>query len=229
MNEWRTSEGRMSEGKSSGSGRLMTFAAWTVLVLGLWLWGRQITGVPAPLTGQAGGVVGPVLPAARAPLAGALPQRVDVPSIGIQAPVISRGLDADGAIEAPPYESPGTVGWWSKGVQPGAAGAALMVGHVDTKSKPAVFYGLSSAQPGDKVRVVRADGSVAEFTIEDVRVYERAAFDPHKAYGQRVKGRAELRLVTCGGSYDKTAKEYTANVVVSAYLTGAGVRPGTAA
>ncbi|OEJ35666.1 class F sortase [Streptomyces subrutilus] len=218
----------MSEGKSSGGGRLLTFAAWSVLVLGLWLWGRQITGVPAPLAGQAGGAGGQVLPAAHAPLAAALPQRVDVPSIGVQAPVIPRGLDADGAIEPPPYGSPGTVGWWSGGVQPGAAGAALMVGHVDTKSKPAVFYGLSSAQPGEKVRVVRADGSVAEFTIEDVRVYERAAFDAHKVYGQRVRGRAELRLVTCGGTYDKAAKEYTANVVVSAYLTGAGVRPGTA-
>ncbi|MEU9144327.1 class F sortase [Streptomyces sp. NPDC048349] len=229
MNEWRTSEGRTTEGKSSGGGRLLTFAAWSVLVLGLWLWGRQITGVPATLAGQAGGAMGPALPAARAPLAASLPQRVDVPSIGIQAPVISRGLDADGAIEPPPYDRPGTVGWWGNGVQPGAAGAALMVGHVDTKSKPAVFYGLSSAQPGEKVRVVRADGSVAEFTIEDVRVYERAAFDPHKAYGQRIRGRAELRLVTCGGTYDKAAKEYTANVVVSAYLTGAGVRPGTAA
>ncbi|MEU9231411.1 class F sortase [Streptomyces subrutilus] len=228
MNEWRTSEGRMSEGKSTGSGRLLTFAAWSVLVLGLWLWGRQITGVPAPPVGQAGGAGGQVLPAAHAPLAAALPQRVDVPSIGVQAPVIPRGLDADGAIEPPPYDSPGTVGWWSNGVQPGAAGAALMVGHVDTKSKPAVFYGLSSAQPGEKVRVVRADGSVAEFTIEDVRVYERAAFDAHKVYGQRIRGRAELRLVTCGGTYDKAAKEYTANVVVSAYLTGAGVRPGTA-
>ncbi|MFD9726201.1 class F sortase [Streptomyces sp. NPDC059072] len=218
-----------AEAKGSPGGRLLTFAAWSVLVLGLWLWGRQITGVPAPLAGQPGGTVGPGLPAARAPLAGALPQRVDVPSIGIQAPVIPRDLDKDGAIEPPPYDSPGTVGWWGKGVQPGAAGTALMVGHVDTRAKPAVFYGLSSAQPGGKVRVVRADGSVAEFTIEDVRVYERAGFDPHKAYGQRVAGRAELRLVTCGGSYDKEAKEYTANVVVSAYLTGAGVRPGTAA
>uniref|UniRef100_A0AAU2JQG8 Class F sortase n=1 Tax=Streptomyces sp. NBC_00049 TaxID=2903617 RepID=A0AAU2JQG8_9ACTN len=219
----------MSEGKAPGGGRLLTFAAWSVLVLGLWLWGRQITGVPAPPAGQAGGAMGPGLPAAHAPLGAALPQRVDVPSIGVQAPVISRGLDKDGAIEPPPYDSPGTVGWWGAGVQPGTAGTALMVGHVDTRSKPAVFYGLSSAQPGDKVRVVRADGSVAEFTIEDVRVYERADFDPHKAYGPRVKGRAELRLVTCGGSYDKAAKEYTANVVVSAYLTGAGVRPGTAA
>ncbi|MGW5848310.1 class F sortase [Streptomyces sp. NPDC055254] len=219
----------MSEAGASAGGRMLTFAAWAVLVLGLWLWGRQITWAPLAVTGQAGGPVGPGLPAAHAPLPGASPQRVDVPSIGVQAPVISRGLDKDGAIDPPPYDSPGTVGWWGAGTQPGAAGTALMVGHVDTRSKPAVFFGLSSAQPGDKVRVVRADGSVAEFTIEDVRVYERAGFDPHEAYGQRVRGRAELRLVTCGGSYDKRAKEYSANVVVSAYLTGAGLRPGTAA
>ncbi|MFC9817701.1 class F sortase [Streptomyces virginiae] len=224
MSEWRT-----DEAKASAGGRLLTFAAWSVLVLGLWLWGRELTVAPAPLSGQAGGALGAGLPPAHAPVAGSLPQRVDVPSIGIQAPVVSRGLDKDGAIEPPSYDSPGTVGWWGQGVQPGAAGTALMVGHVDTRSKPAVFYGLSSAQAGDKVRVVRADGSVAEFTIEDVRVYERAAFDAHKAYGPRVAGRAELRLVTCGGTYDKAAKEYTANVVVSAYLTGVGARPGTSA
>ncbi|MEU6294713.1 class F sortase [Streptomyces erythrochromogenes] len=206
---------------------MLTFAAWSVLVLGLWLWGRELTVAPAPPSGQAGGALSAGLPAAHAPVTGSLPQRVDVPSIGIQAPVVSRGLDKDGAIDPPPYDSPGTVGWWGQGVQPGAAGTALMVGHVDTRSKPAVFYGLSSAKPGDKVRVVRADGSVAEFTIEDVRVYERAAFDAHKAYGPRVRGRAELRLVTCGGRYDKAAEEYTANVVVSAYLTGLGVRSGT--
>ncbi|MEW2138552.1 class F sortase [Streptomyces sp. NPDC005409] len=229
MSEGRTGAGRTGAGRSAAGGRLLTFTAWSVLVLGLWLWGRQLTGVPVPVAGQAGGSVGRGLPAAHAPLAGALPQRVDVPSIGIQAPVVPRGLDKDGGIDPPPYDSPGTVGWWDKGAQPGTAGAALMVGHVDTRSKPAVFYGLSSAQPGDKIRVVRADGSVAEFTIEDVQVYERSAFDAHKAYGQRIKGRAELRLVTCGGSYDKVAKQYTANVVVSAYLTGVGVRPGAEA
>lgn len=59
----------MSEGKAPGGGRLLTFAAWSVLVLGLWLWGRQITGVPAPPAGQAGGAMGPGLPAAHAPSA----------------------------------------------------------------------------------------------------------------------------------------------------------------
>ncbi|MET9464981.1 class F sortase [Streptomyces sp. NPDC006544] len=217
------------EPKGSGGSRLLTFAAWSVLVLGLWLWGREITGVPGALPGQAGGPAAPGMPAVHVPLGPAPPARVDVPSIGIQAPVITRDLDAQGAIEPPPYENPGTVGWWRGGAQPGTAGTALMVGHVDTQSKPAVFYGLSSAKPGDKIRVVRADGSVAEFTVEDVRVHERAGFDPAKAYGPRVKGRAELRLVTCGGSYDKAARQYSANVVVSAYLTGAGIRPGTEA
>ncbi|GHE40768.1 class F sortase [Streptomyces vinaceus] len=219
------------EPRSSGGGRLLTFAAWSVLVLGLWLWGREITGVPpSASSGPAGGSALPVpgLPAAHAPLAASVPARIDVPSMGIQAPVVSRGLDAQGAIQPPPYESPGTVGWWGGGAKPGEAGTALLVGHVDTASKPAVFYGLSTAKPGDTVRVVRMDGSVAEFTIEEVRVYERARFDAHRAYGQRIKGRAELRLVTCGGTYDKAAKEYTANVVVSAYLTG-GARPGVPA
>ncbi|MER5807965.1 class F sortase [Streptomyces sp. NPDC002033] len=216
----------MSEAKASAGGRLLTFAAWSVLVLLLWVWGKEITGVPpAAPAGGAGGPVGPGLPAARAPLSAAMPARIDVPAMGVQAPVIARGLDGDGAIEPPPYELPGTVGWWGAGPAPGAPGTALMVGHVDTKSKPAVFFGLSTLGPGEKIRVSRADGTVAEFTVEDVRVYERAGFDPHKAYGPRVKGRAELRLVTCGGSYDKAAHQYSANVVVSAYLTGAGTKP----
>ncbi|MFJ3924867.1 class F sortase [Streptomyces sp. NPDC090022] len=209
------------EPRASGGGRLLTTAAWTVLVLGLWLWGREITEAPSPDPGGGGSAYVVGLPAAHTPqTAAGLPRRLDVPSLRIQAPVIARGLDAQGAIDPPPYDRPGTVGWWSDGTRPGAAGTALLVGHVDTESKPAVFYGLSTARPGDKVRVVRDDGTVAEFTVDDVQVYERQAFDPHKAYGPRVKGRAELRLVTCGGTYDKVAKQYTANVVVSAYLTG---------
>lgn len=90
-----------------------------------------------------------------------------------------------------------------------------------TETEPAVFHGLSAARPGARVRVVRADGTVAEFTVDDVRVLTRERFDARKAYGPRRDGRAELRLITRGGAYDRAAHAYTAHVVVSAYLTGA--------
>ena len=102
------------------------------------------------------------LPPPTEPLSPALPQRVDIPGLGVQAPVVARGLDGGGAIDPPPYDQAGVVGWYAAGVKPGAAGAALMVGHVDTETRPAVFYKLSALKPGETVRVIRDDGRVAE-------------------------------------------------------------------
>ncbi|MET7869174.1 class F sortase [Streptomyces cyaneofuscatus] len=211
--------------RPAGTGRLLTGVAWAVLLLGLWLWGRDASGgMSAPTTGDVAAVgrpLGAPLPPAHEPVEGAAPRSVEVPSVGIDAPVVRRGLDQDGAIDPPPYDLPQTAGWYGKGTEPGAEGAALLVGHVDTETKPAVFYGLSAVRPGEKVKVTREDGSVAEFTVDDVQVVTRERFDAEKAYGPRVDGRAELRLITCGGKYDQKSRSYTANVVVSAYLTGA--------
>ncbi|KAB2591767.1 class F sortase [Streptomyces arboris] len=211
--------------RPAGTGRLLTGVAWAVLLLGLWLWGRDASGgMSAPTTGDVAAVgrpLGAPLPPAHEPVEGAAPRSVEVPSVGIDAPVVRRGLDKDGAIDPPPYDLPQTAGWYGKGTEPGAEGAALLVGHVDTETKPAVFYGLSAVRPGEKVKVTREDGSVAEFTVDDVQVVTRERFDAEKAYGPRVDGRAELRLITCGGEYDQKSRSYTANVVVSAYLTGA--------
>lgn len=75
------------------------------------------------------------------------------------------------------------------------------------------------------MRVTRADGSVAEFTVDDVRVFSRENFDPAEAYGPHRSERAELRLITCGGSFDKASGTYSANVIVSAYLSGVNSAP----
>ncbi|MER6437447.1 MULTISPECIES: class F sortase [unclassified Streptomyces] len=215
--------------RSPGVGRLLTGVAWALLLLGLWLWGREVTdvrlGMSAPTTGDIAAVGRPPevrMPPPLKPLGDARPQRVDIPSMGIRAPVVARGLDTQGAIDPPPYEQPGVVGWYAAGVQPGSAGTALFVGHVDTETRPAVFYKLSAMRPGQTVRVMRDDGTVAEFTVDDVAVLPRDHFDARQAYGPRQSGRAELRLVTCGGTFDRTRRTYTANVVVSAYLTGKG-------
>ncbi|MFJ6082930.1 class F sortase [Streptomyces sp. NPDC092369] len=216
--------------RSSGSGRLLMGVAWALLLLGLWLWGRQVTdirqGISAPTTGDMAAVGRPPeveLPPPARPLGDALPQRVDIPDLGVQAPVVARGLDRQGAIDPPPFEQAGVVGWYAAGAAPGAKGAALLVGHVDTETRPAVFYKLSALKPGETIRVIRADGKVAEFTVDDVTVLNRTGFDAQQAYGQRESGRAELRLITCGGTFDRTSRSYTANVIVSAYLTGTGL------
>ncbi|WP_395570879.1 class F sortase [Streptomyces sp. BK79] len=212
-----------------GPGRLVTGTAWVVLLLGLWLWGREATdvreGISRPATGDMAAAGRPPdvpLPPALEPLGAAAPQRLDIPGLGIRAPVVARGLDAKGAIEPPPFDRPGSVGWYAAGVAPGAAGTALMVGHVDTETRPAVFYEVSTLEPGETIRVLRDDGERAEFTVDDVQVLTRDGFDAQQAYGPRTTGRAELRLITCGGTFDRATGTYTANVVVSAYLTGTG-------
>ncbi|MHB9861488.1 class F sortase [Streptomyces sp. YIM S03343] len=159
-------------------------------------------------------------PPAAPPLKSAVPQRIDIPALGVQAPVVARGLDAQGAVQPPPFDQAGVVGWYAAGTGPGAVGPAVLVGHVDTETRPAVFYRLSTMRPGQRVRVVRDDGKVAEFTVDDVRVLARDRFDARQAYGARQPGRAELRLITCGGVFDRASRSYSANVVVSAYLTG---------
>ncbi|GHC44085.1 class F sortase [Streptomyces flavofungini] len=211
-----------------GSSRLVMGVAWALLLVGLWLWGNELTdvrgGLSDPTTGDVAAVGRPAgvdLPPAHKPLPAARPQRVDVPGLGVRAPVVARGLDAEGAIDPPPFAQPGVVGWYGGGVRPGARGTSLFVGHVDTESKPAVFYHLSALRPGEKVRVTRDDGSIAEFTVDDVQVLGRDDFSARTAYGPREEGRAELRLITCGGTFDRASRTYSANVVVSAYLTGA--------
>ncbi|WP_149184737.1 class F sortase [Streptomyces sp. TRM49041] len=210
----------------TGTGRLFMGVTWALLLVLMWLWGKEVTAgqgsLSAPTTGDVAAVGRPrgvPLPPPHRPVESARPQRLEVPSLGITAPVVPRGLEESGAIEAPPYEMPQTVGWYAAGTTPGARGTALLVGHADTESKPAVFHGLSSVRPGAVVHIGRADGSVAEFTVEDVRVFSRHTFDAHLAYGPRDPSRAELRLITCAGTFDRAASAYSANVVVSAYLT----------
>ncbi|WP_342353942.1 sortase domain-containing protein [Streptomyces eurocidicus] len=127
----------------------------------------------------------------------------------------------------PPQGRAGTVDWYRGGPQPGAPGAAVLVAHLGTGRTgtgpaPADRHDLTALEPGDKITVTRTDGTTAEFTVEDVSVYTEDRFDAHKVYGPRERDRAELRLVARDADRDRARDPHGANVVVSAYLTGAG-------
>ena len=154
--------------------------------------------------------------AAPAPLPRSAASRVAIPALRVSAPAIPLGLGKDGWIEAPPPADPNLTGWYAGAPAPGERGTAVIVGHVDNFSGPAVFYGLGALKKGDTVRVTRKDGRTAVFTVYGIQVYDQRHFPSQKVYGST--GRPELRVLTCGGGYSESAG-YAGNVVVFARMT----------
>ncbi|MET7748346.1 class F sortase [Micromonospora sp. NPDC005367] len=157
-------------------------------------------------------------PRALPPLPHAAPTLIRIPSIGVRAEIIPVGVDATGVLEVPPLDRPGLAGWYRHGVSPGETGNAVLVGHVDSPTGPAVFFHLGRLRPGDTVRVSRADTRVATFTVDRVDTYPKDAFPSDLVYGPA--GSAGLRLLTCGGRFDEQAGEYVDNIIVFASRTG---------
>ncbi|MGW6545115.1 class F sortase [Streptomyces massasporeus] len=179
---------------------------------------RSAAAAPRPAPKAAAPAVHkPRPPAGLRPLPRSRATRVLIPYLRLDAPVMGLGLDRDRRLTAPPDDDPKLVGWYRHGASPGEQGTAVAVGHLDTDSGPAVFAGLPELKPGRIVKARRADGRVAVYTVDKVRSYEKAHFPSQEVYGAR--GRPELRLITCGGSYDRR-KGYSGNVVVFAHLTG---------
>jgi hypothetical protein len=160
----------------------------------------------------AGAAPGPVVLAAQAPAAGALPLRVRVPAAGVDSGLVDLGLDAAGALEVP--ADPALAGWYAQGPVPGDVGPAVIAGHVDSRDGPAVFSRLRDLSAGDEVLVDRSDGTTARFTVDRVERHPKDAFPTDAVYGPTAD--AQLRLVTCGGDFDHSAGSYEDNVVVFA-------------
>lgn len=145
------------------------------------------------------------------------PITLEIPAIGVRAPVGRLGLTPQGAVEVPPLERPAETGWYRFGPTPGERGPAVILGHVDTKSGPAVFFRLRELHAGDPVRVVRGDGTTAVFRTTEVAQVPKAAFPTGRVYGDL--DHAGLRLVTCGGAFDRSRGSYLDNIIVFADLS----------
>jgi hypothetical protein len=139
------------------------------------------------------------------------PVRLLVPSAGIDSPLDRLG-QSRGVIDVPRHWH--HAGWYRDGPRPGEAGAAVILGHVDSPTGPAVFAGLSRLAVGALVRIARSDGSVITFRVDRVEQRERSSFPTDQVYWPTL--RPELRLITCGGHYDRSRGGYLSNVIVFA-------------
>ncbi|KPC79721.1 MULTISPECIES: class F sortase [Streptomyces] len=160
----------------------------------------------------------PSAPASTAPreLPRSEPERISIKSIAVDAPFTPLSIGSSGQLDAPPANDPNLAGWFKDGATPGEPGTSVVAGHVDTKTGPAVFLLLSTLKAGSTVDITRKDGAVATFKVDEVETFSKAEFPSKRVYADN--GTAQLRLITCGGVYDKKKKDYEDNVVVFAHL-----------
>ena len=201
-------------------------AAAAALIGGLLMVGGSVTGLAvASQTGHPALPVGkptlvPVPIGSQAPVPQPSPQFVPrptslvIPRIGVRAPLIRLGVTPSGALQVPASTS--VAGWYTGSARPGAIGSAVVAGHIDSVTGPGVFFRLRLLRPGNRIYVRRANGSVAVFEVTAVHTYLKSHFPTEAVYGPQAD--AELRLITCGGTFDYATGHYLSNVIVYAAL-----------
>ncbi|MFJ2356187.1 class F sortase [Frigoribacterium sp. NPDC087798] len=143
---------------------------------------------------------------------GVAPAAVSVPAIGLDAPLIDLGIADDGAMEVPVDAD--DVGWFTGGGRPGGRGPTVIAAHVDSASGPAVFARLDELVVGDRVDVTTVDGDVVGYAVTEVVDAPKAEFPTARVFGAQPTD--QLRLITCGGVFDRGSGHYDQNRIVFA-------------
>ncbi len=150
------------------------------------------------------------------PLARSVPVSIRIPAIGVDAPVMEVGDSTDGTVQVPPLDNHNLTGWYRYGPAPGQRGPAVILGHVDSLTGISVFYYLKDLHAGDRVYVTLADGTVAAFAVDGVQKVAKDAFPTASIYGKSRD--PSLRLITCGGPFDRATGHYVDNIIAYAHL-----------
>jgi hypothetical protein len=176
------------------------------------------TQAPASVPAAAGTASSAAAAAPRGPLLPkSAPTQVAIPAIGVSSSLLDLGLNKDRTVQVPPLSKDSKAGWYTGSPTPGELGPSLLLGHVDSAEYgPGVFFKLGALHKGDTVDVTRADSTVAVFRIDRVASFPKNHFPTLEVYGNT--DNAQLRLITCGGKFDFSARSYENNIVVFASL-----------
>jgi sortase (surface protein transpeptidase) len=160
--------------------------------------------------------------AVAAPLPASTPVTIEIPAIGVDAPVTRLDLNTDGTVQVPPLDNHNLAGWYDRSVTPGAQGTSVILGHVDDYAGASVFFNIKNLRTGDTVDVTRADGTRTVFAVDGVQKAAKTSFPSSDVYGNAPY--PALRLVTCGGPFDAKAGAYQDSIVVYAHLAGTAAK-----
>lgn len=138
------------------------------------------------------------------------PLTLKIPKLDLETNIVNLGLNQDQTVEVPKGYT--EVGWYKNGPTPGELGPAVILGHVDSVDGPAVFYRLGKLEAGDRVEVVREDGTTATFEVTELGRYPQDEFPTQLVYGDVPY--AGIRLITCTGVFDRKTQRYSHNLVV---------------
>jgi hypothetical protein len=140
------------------------------------------------------------------------PVRLRVPAARVDTQLERLGRATGGTISVP--KSPYVAGWYVEGPRPGQLGPAVILGHVDSKAGPGVFFHLTELNPGAVISVDAADGTSRNFLVTAIDRVPKTSFPTDQVYSPTLQ--PSLRLVTCGGAFNRSAGEYRDNVIVYA-------------
>nr|WP_296068158.1 class F sortase [uncultured Actinoplanes sp.] len=182
-----------------------------------------LTGAQAPVSVPAGPVASASPPASGTSAADSFrsardydqvaePVRLRIPSLRVNSPLQHLGLQPDGSIAVPSRAD--VAGWYDKGPRPGQSGPAVILGHVDSHNGPGVFIDLIRLKPGALVQVDRADHTTVTFRVTSLSRVPKSAFPTDSVYAPTLD--PALRLVTCGGNFDRSRGSYRDNVIAFA-------------
>ncbi|WP_410668703.1 class F sortase [Amycolatopsis sp. cmx-4-68] len=192
-------------------------APLAVLVLTLGGGPESSTAQPPPAQPVA---VEPESPAGSQDALAALPKSepvsIDIPKIGARSSLVPLGVNPDDTIQVPPVTTPLQAGWYTYAPTPGEVGPAVVLGHVDGNHQKGIFYRLKELTAGDRVSIARKDGTTALFEVTKVHQVPKQDFEREGVYDDTAG--PELRLITCGGVFDRSAHNYVDNIVVYARL-----------
>ncbi|GAA3529450.1 hypothetical protein GCM10022419_005470 [Nonomuraea rosea] len=182
--------------------------------------GKNVPLTPARLDAPPPLAAAPVvsaIPPAKTKKAKARPTRIKIPKIKVNSVIGGVTVDIKGNLGTPPLTKPKQTGWYRFSPVPGELGPAIINGHVSTRKGPAVFDRLHELAKGDQIYVYRSDGKVTRFTVSGIEQASKKSFPTSRVYGNTTN--SQLRLVTCGGVFNKTAHSYTDNIIVYATLS----------